>query len=249
MHASDTLIRKNVTSMYEQIAAQLREEVLGGAFEPSGKLPSEAALVERFGVSRVTVRLALGRLEEENVVERKQGKGTYAAGKQVRHALDALRSFHDSLLMQGLKPRMQLLALDLVPVPEQLTARFGKKVKECTFLQRLHLVDDEPIAVGASYLPAPVAAMDWNEAERQPNYAILKSLDGRGVARADVAIGAQLADRELGKLLKVKTGSAVLVMTRISTSVGGACCDYSVFYIRPERYEFVASCSFAATGN
>lgn len=249
MHASEPLIRKNVTSMYEQIAAQLREEVLGGAFDPSGKLPSEAELVTRFGVSRVTVRLALGRLEQENVVERKQGKGTYAAGKQVRHALDALRSFHDSLLMQGLKPQMQLLALELVPVPEQLSARFGKKVKECTFLQRLHLVDGEPIAVGASYLPAQVAALEWSEAERQPNYAILKSLDGRGVARADVAVGAQLADRELAKLLQIKTGSAVLVMTRSSSSASGACCDHSVFYIRPERYEFVASCSFAAGGN
>jgi len=232
--------------MYEQIATQLRDEALGGTFEPSGKLPSEAELMARFGVSRVTVRLALGRLEEDGVVERKQGKGTYVAGKQVRHALDALRSFHDSLLMQGLKPQMTLLALDLVPVPEQLTARFGKKVKECTFLQRLHLVDGEPIAVGGSYLPAQVAAMEWSEAERQPNYAILKSLDGRGVARADVAVRAQLADRELARLLMVKTGSAVLVMTRTSTAANGECCDYSVFHIRPERYEFVASCSFSS---
>lgn len=240
------LIRKNVTSLYEQIATQLRDEALAGVFDPSGKLPSEAELMRRFEVSRVTVRLALGRLEEERVVERKQGKGTYVAGRQVRHALDALRSFHDSLLMQGLQPQMQLLEKDLVPVPDFLAGRFGKKVQQCTFLRRLHLVDGEPIAVGGSYLPAQVAAMDWHEAEGQPNYAILKNLDGRGVARADVAVRAQLADRELAKLLQIKTGSALLVMTRTSSWRDGECCDYSVFYIRPERYEFVASCSFSA---
>ena len=248
MQSSNTLIRQNVTSMYEQIANHLREEALGGKFEPSGKLPSEADLMARFGVSRVTVRLALARLDEEGVVEKKQGKGTYVAGKQMRHALDSLRSFHDSLLMQGLKPQMKLLALDLVPVPEELADRLGEKVKQCAFLQRLHLVDGEPIAVGGSYGPEQVAAMDWSDAESLPNYTILKNLDGYGVARADVAVSAQLADRQLAKLLKIKVGSAVLVMKRMSTSVTGDCCDYSIFHIRPERYEFVASCSFAAGG-
>ena len=245
MQPSDTLIRKNVTSMYEQIATQLREEALAGAFEPSGKLPSESELTTRFGVSRVTVRLALGRLEESGVVERKQGKGTYVAGKQVRHALDALRSFHDSLLMQGLKPQMKLLTLERIPVPEDLATRFGKKTRHCTLLRRLHLVEGVPIALGTSYLPAKVADMGWSEAEGQPNYSILKNLDGRGVARADVAVGAQLAGRDEAKLLEVKVGSAILVMKRTSSFANGACCDYSIFHIRPERYEFVASCSFS----
>ncbi|MDQ7968865.1 MAG: GntR family transcriptional regulator [Oxalicibacterium faecigallinarum] len=241
---SDLLVRKNVTSLYEQIASHLREEALSGIFDPSGKLPSEAELMARFDVSRVTVRLALKKLEDERVVERKQGKGTYVAGRQVRHALDALRSFHDSLLMQGLQPTMQLLAKDLIPVPKELSVRFGRRVTHCTFMQRLHLVDGEPIAVGGSYLPQAVADLPWEEAEMLPNYTILRKLDGQGVARADVAVRAQLADRQMAKLLQIKTGSAVLVMTRISCFANGDCCDYSTFYIRPERYEFVASCTF-----
>ncbi len=244
MTAIGKLIRKNVTSLYVQIANQLREEALGGGFEPSGKLPSEVELMARFAVSRVTVRLALGRLEEENIVERKQGKGTYVAGKQVRHTLDALRSFHDSLVMQGLKPQMKLLAKELILVPEEIAAYFGKKTKYCTFMQRLHLVDDEPIAVGSSYLPRRVADMNWSEAEHMPNYTILKRLDGHGVARADVTIRMQFADQELARLLKIKIGSAVLAMTRISRLANGQCCDHSIFHIRPERYEFVVSSTF-----
>lgn len=238
------LLRHNVTSMYEQIATQLRAEALAGAYEPSGKLPSEAQLGARFAVSRVTVRLALDRLARDGTVERKQGKGTYVAGKQVRHALDALRSFHDSLAMQGLKPSMRLLARELVPLPEHLRGRFGPQVVECVFLQRLHLVDGAPIAIGDSYLPAQVARLDWEATERQPNYAILEQIDGHGVARADIAVGAQLADRRLARLLQVKTGSALLRMTRTSSCANGDCCDQTIFYIRPEHYEFVTSCSF-----
>lgn len=244
MRETTRLVRKSVTSLYEQIAMQLREEALGGRYDPLGKLPSEAELCERFSVSRVTVRLALAKLVEEGTVERKQGKGTYVAGKQVRHGLDALRSFHDSLLMQGLKPEMQLLSKEIVRLPPHLRSRFCKKDTHCVLLQRLHLVDGEPIALGSSYLPKQVDKLGWDETERQPNYTLLKSIAGQGVARADIAIRAQLADRELARVLKVKTGSAVLVMTRTSAFANGECCDYSTFFIRPERYEFVASCSF-----
>jgi len=241
---SEPLIRKNVTSLYEQIASLLRDEALSGVFDPSGKLPSEANLMARFDVSRVTVRLALKKLEDERVVERKQGKGTYVAGRKVRHALDALRSFHDSLLMQGLQPTMRLLDKEVIPIPQELKDRFGRDVSHCTFMRRLHCVEGEPIAVGASYLPQAVADLPWEEAQAQPNYSILRKLDGQGVARADVAIGVQLADSALAHMLHVKIGSALLVMTRTSCFANGDCCDYSVFHIRPERYEFVASCTF-----
>ncbi|MDC8757460.1 GntR family transcriptional regulator [Janthinobacterium fluminis] len=244
MNAATPLVRQSVTSLYEQIAAQLRDEALSGLYDPSGKLPSEAQLCARFAVSRITVRLALQQLAQQGTVERKQGKGTYVAGRQVRHGLDAVRSFHDSLLMQGLKPEMRLLSRAVVALPAHLPARFGGQATHALLLERLHLVDGEPIAFGASYLPRQLAALGWEETQRQPNYALLKSLDGHGVARADVAIGARLADRELASVLKVKTGSALLVMTRTSTLLNGDCCDYSVFYIRPERYEFVASCAF-----
>jgi GntR family transcriptional regulator len=244
MTATTPLVRKNVTSLYEQIAMQLREEALGGLYEPSGKLPSEAQLCERFAVSRITVRLALDRLTEEGVVERKQGKGTYVSGKQVRHNLDALRSFHDSLVMQGLKPEMRVLSKEVVPLPAHLRPLFGKKTSHCVLLERLHLADGEPIAIGISYLPKEVDELGREEIASRPNYALLKSLNGEGVARADVAIRAQLADRRLARLLKTKTGSAVLVMTRTSAFRNGECCDHSTFFIRPERYEFVASCRF-----
>lgn len=80
-----TLVRDDATSLYEQIATTLRDEIEQGVYEPTGKLPSEAQLSERFQVSRVTVRLALDRLADARIVERKQGKGTFAAKQRLRH--------------------------------------------------------------------------------------------------------------------------------------------------------------------
>jgi GntR family transcriptional regulator len=242
-----SLIRQNVASLYEQIASLLREEINNGLYEPSGKLPSEAELCKRFDVSRVTVRLALDKLTDEKAVERKQGKGTYATGKQLRHGLDHLRSFHDSLVMQGLHPTMKLLSRDVVAVPDKLRTLIGNKEKNCLLLQRLHVVDREPIALGRSYLPVEVESVSWEMTEQKPTYSILEELTGLPVARADLAIKVGAADRELAKTLGLKVGSPLLVMERMSYFPNGACCDYSIFFIRPERYEFVMKTSFASS--
>jgi GntR family transcriptional regulator len=239
-----TLDRTNITSLYQQIATRLREEAVNGAYGPSGKLQSEAQLCERFGVSRITVRQALDRLEEEGTVERKQGKGTYVAGKRVRHGLDALRSFHDSLVLQGLTPEMRLLSLEPAAVPEHLRGRFVDADGGCVLLRRLHLVDGKPIALGASYLPRAIGALDRDAVARQPNYALLGAINGKGAAHADIAIRAEAATREVARILKVKTGVPLLVMTRTSSFPNGECCDFSTFHICAERYEFFASCTF-----
>ncbi|MDY7533183.1 GntR family transcriptional regulator [Pseudomonas sp. Bout1] len=243
---STSILRDSTTSLYEQIAYRLREEIQRGDFEPSGKLPSEAELGQRFGVSRVTVRLAVGKLSDDGVVERKQGKGTFVSAKQVRHGLDALRSFHEALLLQGLKPSMRVISHTEQPVPEALRELFGGAGR-CLLLERLHFVDEEPIALGRSHLPAELASVVWTEVETQPIYSVLETVTGMPVSRADLAIRAQAADKSLAGALNVKRGTALLVMERTSYFANGHCCDRTTFYIRPERYAFVLSGVFKSS--
>jgi GntR family transcriptional regulator len=240
-----SLVRESVTSLYEQIARKLREEIQRGHYEPSGKLPSETELGVRYAVSRVTVRLALAKLTEEGIVERKQGKGTYAAGKQIRHGLDTFRSFHETLKLQGLQATMQFMGGEAQVLPDSLRTVFAGK-ENCFLLQRLHLVDDEPVALGRSYLPAELESVDWKAAEQSPAYAVLESVIGLSVARANLAIRAQQADKVLAQTLGVKRGAALLVLERTSYFFNETCCDCSTFFIRPERYAFVLSGVFGS---
>src|SRR5436305_11684413 len=62
------------------ISRQLLAEIAAGKYAPSGRLPSEAQLVERFGVSRPTVARALRDLQEQGLVERRVGSGSYVRG-------------------------------------------------------------------------------------------------------------------------------------------------------------------------
>ncbi|HWU35623.1 MAG TPA: GntR family transcriptional regulator [Methylovorus sp.] len=244
-----TLARENAAALYLQISSLLHEEISRGLYDPSGKLPSEAELCKRFAVSRVTVRLALDRLAEENVVERKQGKGTFVAGKQLRHGLDTLRSFHESLRIQGLNPEMRLIVRHIVNTPDNVRSALGVNMEKSLLLERLHVVDGEPVALGRSYLPVEVDSLSWEETEQQPTYAILESLTGLRVVRADIGISAQSADKELADILKISSGMPLLVMRRLSYLANEDCCDHSVFYIRPQHYEFVMSSYFKPVAN
>ena len=67
-------------SKHETVSQELRLEIVAGAFAPSNKLPSEAQLVERFGVSRPTVARALRDLQAEGLIERRAGSGTFVRG-------------------------------------------------------------------------------------------------------------------------------------------------------------------------
>lgn len=232
------VVRDNATALYRQIADRLRDEIAARLFEPSGRLPAESEIGARFGVSRVTVRLALDRLEAEGLIERRKGKGTFTAGKRVQHPLDRLRSFHESLRLQGVDARMRPLSAAIVATPPDLLDEFGPR---CLEVRRLHLVGDDPVALGRSLLPPALERIDWQAAGQKPIYAILQDVVGKPVGGADIEVKAEAAGEEVAAALGLPTGAPVLVMGRRSVFVGGGCADRSVFHIRSERYSFVLS--------
>lgn len=238
------VVRDNATSLYRQIAARLRDEIAGGRFEPSGRLPSEAEMGALFGVSRVTVRLALDELTRNGLIERRKGKGTFVAGKEVRHELDTLRSFHESLILQGLNASMRISSLQTIRTPEATARAFGAGWETCLALERLHFVDNEPIALGRTLLPAALASLPREEIEARPAYAVVSAFVGLEVERAHVTIGAQTADIELEAALKVPKAAALLVMERTSWFSDNTPAERSTFYVRPERYRFVMNSLF-----
>jgi GntR family transcriptional regulator len=246
LNALMDLDRQNASSLQEQIATALRREIEDGAYEPTGKLPSEAELMQRFGVSRVTARLAVGRLEDDGLIERRQGKGSYATGKRIRHGLDTLLSFHESLKAQGFAATMRTLSHERRAVPAELRDAFGARVRQCLVVQRLHAVGDDPVALATSTLPAALTNVVWSDTNDTPLYAILDSRLGLKVVRAEITIRAEAVDEPSAGLLGLKKGSPVLAMRRSSFAADGRFCDHTIFLIRPERYEFCLNSASSA---
>lgn len=232
------LVRENATAMYRQIALRLRDEIAAGFYEPSGRLPGEAEIGRRFAVSRVTVRMALDLLETEGLILRHKGKGTFTADKRMRHPLDTMRSFHESLKLQGLDATMRHVRTDMIATPRLLQDQFGPL---CLVAERLHMVDNSPVALGRSILPPALASYDWAGGQSTPIYSILETVTGKPVCGADIEVKATAAEGNMASLLEVRPGTPLLVMDRRSYVADQSIAVQSTFYVRPERYSFVLS--------
>ncbi|CAG9202613.1 GntR family transcriptional regulator [Paraburkholderia tropica] len=241
-----TLVREDVTSLYEQIATTLQQEIEQGCYAPSGRLPSEAELSARFEVSRVTVRLALGRLVDAHVVERKQGKGTFVKPARLQHRLDVLRGFYDSLAAQGARASMQLLRMQTCEVPPGLREIFPADVADCVYLERLHCVDDVPVALAQTCMLPEASVISREEAQTLPSYDMLEKIDGWHIVDADMSITAVAASRDMAAYLDVPAQAPLLVLRRTSRLADGRACESTVFHIRPERFDLVTRSALEA---
>src|SRR5258708_32433989 len=75
---------------YQQILENIKNDILSGRYQPGQKLPSEAALLKRFGASRITVGRALRELQQAGVVQRRKGAGNYVGNASPREISPAL---------------------------------------------------------------------------------------------------------------------------------------------------------------
>jgi len=131
--------------LYKQIVHNLTRQIEEGAYCDGDKLPTEAELMDRFGVSRITVRAAIKELADAEIVERTRGKGTFVTLRRQSYAADDRESFTRSCMMAGKKPSTVVLEA-VWTYPSLRDMRFLKVQDDENIFQsrRLRLVDGEP---------------------------------------------------------------------------------------------------------
>lgn len=92
---ADALDERSPMSLYYQLKTILAEKIHSGQWKVNDRIPTERELCDAYGVSRATVRLALGELENEGLLYRKQGKGTFVAAPKIEQLLSGFYSFSE----------------------------------------------------------------------------------------------------------------------------------------------------------
>ena len=105
--------------LYAQAHAWLLALIREQGLEPGDRLPSEAELAARLGISRATLREALRLLEEENIILRRQGIGTFVAADQhLESGLERLESVLALAVRQGMETQVDNLCVETTEVEE-----------------------------------------------------------------------------------------------------------------------------------
>ena len=224
-------------SLYSQIVNIVKRNLSAGTLSAGELLPSESELCRAFDVSRSTVRQAVGILEAEGLVVRKQGRGTFVAAPKVRRRTERVYSFTDEISAAGLTPSSTLIEFEILsPTPDIVKVLELKSPEERVYrFTRLRNVDDEPIILENSFYPQRLyPGLTREKLQTHSFYSLLQEV---GVVPADAvdSYEAVVIGREEAELLHCKPGTCGFSVQRRTFDVNGVCYEYTQSLIRADR--------------
>ena len=236
----DEIQASSPTPLYEQIKAILRSRVLDGTYKPHEQLPSESEMMTAFNVSRITVRQALNDLQNEGLVFRIHGKGTFVSKPKAFQDLGRLQGFGEAMRKMGYETFARVVSMRTVVPSAQVQERLHlSKRAKVTELQRIRFLNREPISLDVTYLPADIGArLAKEDLASRDIFVILENDYGMSLGHADLQIGSTLADERLAGQLQVEEGSPVLVIERTTHTTDGKPIDYEHLYYRGDAFQY-----------
>jgi GntR family transcriptional regulator len=226
------------TPAYVEIAGFLRELV--GASSTGDRLPSDAELCERFGVSRMTARQAVQLLVNEQLLYRRRGKGTFVAPRTVPRLLGSPLSFTESMRRRGLRASSRVLAVGMVvPEPAETRALELPEGTQVALLERLRLADDQPMAIERALVTPSCAGVLDDDLEHGSLHAAFERL-GRIPMQAHARVSARRVTQRERDLLALHAGEVVLAERRIISDQDGVPLEHTETRYAASRYEFEA---------
>lgn len=209
--------------LYQQIKSLLMQSLQSGEWRPGELIPSEVELAGRFKVSQGTVRKAIDELAAENLVVRRQGKGTFVASHhEARAQFRFLRLMPD----QGEPhyPDNKVIEVKRLRAPAEVARQLDMKSGDSVvFIKRIQSFDGAPTIVEEIWLPGVI--FKGLTAERLieykgPMYGLFETEFGARMIRAGEKIRAVVADVEVAELLRIPAGTPLLSVERVSYTYG-----------------------------
>lgn len=229
---------------HKQISEWLRDQIEQKEFDIDEKLPSENQLCEKFGVSRVTIRKALQTLENEGLIYRSQGLGSFVCDDRTRQSFIQLTDFEEDMNRAGLRPSSKVIQLTTEEATDQIAGVLNIDLESTVVrLERLRLGDDQPIAYDKTWLPMFYGQLiEGYNLEDETIYDILEKDFDIPVEKGHFRIGAENASDDIAIPLDVDPGTALLLIDRLSLTVGDKPVYYQKRYYRSDRivYELMA---------
>ena len=227
------------TPRYRQLRDALRAALIDRGWPLDRPIPSERALMRQTGLSRSTVRQAVGELTAAGLLHRQHGRGTYVVPTPVEQEVHGVYSFTDRVIRQGRIPSSTLLARVVRPATAEEAEALAVAVGDPLIrLTRLRLVDDEPVIVDIVRIPHDLVPRLMTADLSGSLYGLLGGELGRPPLRSTDTLEAVAASAELAGWLGVRSGSPLILMRRLSFTTGDVPLELTEEYARPDRLRY-----------
>ena len=207
--------------LHRQLYLVLHDEIARGAMAPGDVLPTEQALCDQFGVSRITVRRALTDLAEQGYIERRQGVGSFVRQRGRPDELPSVGSYMDGLRQTQFQTSIEVVEHDIRTPPSSIGEALGVTAEMLHILRvRRERRTREPLMVTDAWLPTDLAeTLTASALRRNPLYELLSGA-GLVIDRMQHEITAEIAGPRNAQLLTTPIGSALLRVNRLAFVAG-----------------------------
>ena len=233
---------KDGIALHKQISDWLKQQIETGALASDEKLPSENELSKKFDVSRVTVRRALQTLENEQLIYRCQGLGSFVTDQRTHQSFSILNDFTEELEGSGLEASSKLISFEQVDISDQknlLSYLDIENKKIAVQIERVRLGDGEPIAYDITWMPIFYGQLiEGYDLEETTIFTILEEEFDIPIEKGCYRIEASMADEKLAKHLNIDPQTPLLLMNRISYTIGEKPVYYQKRYYRNDKMVF-----------
>lgn len=229
--------------LYLQLVDEL-EVMIRERMSPNDKLFSERELTQVYGVSRITVRLALQELEKRGLVYKKHGKGTYVSeSSEVAVDLAQAYSFTEQMRRLGKVPQTTILSFEQVKatdfIAQHLQLNPGEEVFE---VERLRLADGLAMMLERTYVPSLLFPdLTAEKLKKKPLYEIFAEDYGHSIRLAEEEFYASIALDNEAKVLGIPSNSPVLHLLRKTYNDKNRMIEFTFSIARADQFRYKIS--------
>ena len=228
------------STLYAKIEEAIATEIAQGEYHPGDQLPTEDALLQRFQVSRITVRRAIQNLVNRGLLEIRRGLGTFVLSPRIEAELTKLTGFVEDMNAAGRRATARVIDKGIVAasarVAEHLQLAKGTRVMQ---IKRVRLADGTPLSFDETWLPLSLGKRIVHKDLRlHPIFTLLEEEYGVPLVEADYELEAVSATEAVADALEVKVGSPIFQIERTAMTTGNQPVDYEVLSYRGDLVRF-----------
>jgi GntR family transcriptional regulator len=233
---------KTSVPLYQHLKAQILQDIQAGKWSPGEQIPSEAELAQDMGVSRITVRQAVGDLVSLGYLSRRQGKGTFLVDRRVSFAASKLHGFAEELRARGYPVAIHVKGICTMTCPKMVASFLNTtQNKKVIQIRRTAVTGNEPIFRETSYLiPPPQADIETLVQQGEEYNHVYGFFDRYGVkiSFGNQQISAVKAVYEDTQELAIRIDEPVLQIRRVTSDQTGTPVEFSEVRYAASRYYF-----------
>lgn len=206
-------------------------------------LPTESALCEFYGISRSTVRQAMGELTAEGYITRQKGKGTMILPRKIKQDfLVELKSFNNEMLLKGLRPQTEIISKSIATASASVQKALGLESGDSVVhLVRLRSIDEKPLVLVITYLPAQhnnLFKIIDDDLEHESMYSLMERKYSTSIIVSKRILEIRVAGDFEAHHLRVEKGSPLQYIETVSNDAHGNFIEFSKAFYRGDYSKF-----------